>query len=172
MPIVYEILVHDTVIKNNVVTKTDTIEIIKNFFKKRLYSDTLSIGNYGYVVVEDTIYNNKISSRKYFYEIDIPKVIVTNTIRETIEYKPKKFRSNIFSDISISEDKEWDRSLRVGGSVQYAIIKNNYVGVSGDLINRDIIATYDINSKKVDVSASYSINKKYLDLSAKYWITR
>ena len=170
--LIVEKIVHDTIIRDNLFTMSDTIGVVKEFFTKRFYKDTLVVGKYGYVVVEDSIYNNKIENRKFYYSLDIPEVTVTDSIVKTLENEPRRFRSFAFSDISVSNSDIWDRPLRAGVGIQYAIIKNHYFGVSGDLLNRDIIATYDFNTKKVDLGAAYSINNQYLNLSAKYWITK
>lgn len=170
--LIVEVLVHDTIIQNKLITRIDTVNLVKEFFTKRFYSDTLVIDEYGYVVIEDTIYNNDIQNREYLYSINVPNIIVTNTIEKTLKYEPNRFRSFVFGDISISEDQEWSRPLRVGGGLQYAPIKNNYIGISGDIVNRDILATYDLNTERVGIGAAYSINNQYLDISAKYWITK
>ena len=165
---VVEILVYDTIIR----TRTDTIELIRDFFTKKLYVDTIVMGENGYVVIEDTVYRNDIISRKSIYKIKFPNITVTNTTEKTLEYKPSRFRAFVFGDHSMSDNNDWFRPLRVGGGLQYAIKEGHYLGATGDLMNQDIIATYDFNSKRMNIGAEYSIGEKYLNLSAKYWIIK
>ena len=110
--------------------------------------------------------------RDYLYNIVVPEVTVTKTIEKTIEYKPNKLGVFLFRDISISENTDWNRPLRAGVGVRFSPVKNNYFGVNGDILNKDILATYAFNKKRIKLNASYSINNQYLDISAKYWINK
>ena len=76
----------DTIIKeipipyryDTIIYETDTIEyyridtanLILDYFYKRFYNDTISLDSLGYLVVQDTIFNNRILSRKIIRNID------------------------------------------------------------------------------------------------------
>ena len=57
----------------------DTIEILKDFYSKYLYSDTIYIDTIGYAVISDTITRNIILSRGIQTNLLIPVTTVTNT---------------------------------------------------------------------------------------------
>ena len=56
----------------------DTVEIIRDYFAKRPYSETVQIEtdsiNYGTVTVTDTVHQNKLFSRFYDFNLKIPEV--------------------------------------------------------------------------------------------------
>jgi len=68
------------------VLPTDTAAIINKFFQKAYYSDTQQINKYGRIVINDTVYRNRILSRGLVTDIKVPEV--TNTV--TIEQKKNK----------------------------------------------------------------------------------
>jgi len=59
------------------VLPTDTAAIIERFYQKVFYSDTQT-NKYGKIVIDDTIYKNRIASRRVVTDIKIPEV--TNTV--------------------------------------------------------------------------------------------
>lgn len=65
------------------VLPADTPAIIARFYQKAFYSDTVSrndttLRKYGTVVVNDTVYQNRITSRRVLTNLKIPEV--TNTV--------------------------------------------------------------------------------------------
>jgi hypothetical protein len=67
-----EDIYHDTTIYVEVYKPfpVDTVNVIRDYFSKRVYSDTLKIGeDLGFVYVRDTISENSIQSRTYTYNI-------------------------------------------------------------------------------------------------------
>ena len=79
--------IYKTKIKTNwdtlyVNTPMDTVYIIEDYHTKYNYLDTIEVDSFGYVVINDTIYQNKIFSRQYKSNIIIPTTTITNTILE------------------------------------------------------------------------------------------
>ena len=58
----------------------DTLEILKDYYSKYYYQDTISLDTLGYLVINDTITQNKIYSRDFKSKINVPTTFVTNTI--------------------------------------------------------------------------------------------
>jgi len=62
-------------------TKIDTLEILKDYYSKYVYRDTLQLDSLGYIVINDTITQNKIFSRDFDNsQILIPTKTITNEI--------------------------------------------------------------------------------------------
>ena len=59
-------------------TIVDTQEILRDYFSKKFYIDTLSLNNKSFVIVKDTISENKILSR--IYESSITNTIIRDSI--------------------------------------------------------------------------------------------
>lgn len=74
----------DTIIVQNPI---DTLEILRDYYTKYLYSDTLQLDTLGYVIVNDTITMNKILSREFSSTLNIPET----TIKETIYLNSRLF---------------------------------------------------------------------------------
>lgn len=68
-------------------SKVDTLEILKDYYSKYFYKDTLKIDTVGYVVVNDTISKNSILSRNVTTNIIIP----TTTINKEILINKREF---------------------------------------------------------------------------------
>jgi hypothetical protein len=65
---------------DTVVTPIDTIAILKDYYAKYVYSDTLQIDTIGYAVINDTITQNTILSRDIKTNLLIPTTTITNTV--------------------------------------------------------------------------------------------
>lgn len=75
------IIKHDTIIKfNNIIKEIDTLSILRDYFSKIVYTDTLSFDSLGYVFITDTIYKNRILTRKITKNINLPTTYKTTTI--------------------------------------------------------------------------------------------
>ena len=74
----------DTVLINNPI---DTLEILKEFYSKFYYRDTISLDTLGFIVINDTITQNKIISRDFNSKLIIPE----KTIKETVYVHPRLF---------------------------------------------------------------------------------
>lgn len=56
----------------------DTMDILKDYFVKRYYTDTLTVEDYGSVVIKDTLFQNKILTRQF--DASFNQKIITETI--------------------------------------------------------------------------------------------
>lgn len=80
---------HDTLeITNSVEIQVpviaDTMAILKNFFAKRYYEDTIRTA-VGYIVIKDTVSENKIVKRKHVDSLRLPTI--TNTVAAKLRNK-------------------------------------------------------------------------------------
>ena len=58
----------------------DTVEILKDYYSKYIYQDTIPLDTFGYIVIQDTISQNIILSRNPSTSFRIPTKIITNTV--------------------------------------------------------------------------------------------
>ena len=73
--------------RDRIITKTDTIPsiidtlaILKDYYAKYVYTDTLKIDTIGYAIINDTITRNTILSRNVTTNLLVPTITRTNTI--------------------------------------------------------------------------------------------
>lgn len=76
-PQYYTILKTDTII---IPPEIDTLSIIKDYFAKVIYIDTINLDSLGFISIKDTIFNNRILSRIINKNIYFPTVYETTTI--------------------------------------------------------------------------------------------
>ena len=128
-------LLVDTTIFVPVPTIVDTLAILKQYFAKNIYSDTLHLGDAGFVFVRDTIYKNTINGR--FYHAIINQKTITET---TIVKEPNKvniyfgFSSgvnklgihNIGADFILKSKKDVMYGLGLGSDIN----KNTFINAS------------------------------------------
>lgn len=91
-------LLVDTTIFVPVPTIVDTFAILKEYFSKNIYSDTLHLEDAGYVFVRDTISKNTINGR--FYHAVINQRVITET---TVVKEPNK--SSLYFGLSSGLNK-------------------------------------------------------------------
>lgn len=90
---------HDTTIYVQVPMNVDTMAIIKNYFAKNVYKDTLHLpDSLGYVILLDTISKNTIESRMFTASVK------QRTIKETMIVKELP-KTKIFWGIGMGFDK-------------------------------------------------------------------
>ena len=58
----------------------DTISILKDYYAKYFYTDTIRVDSLGFIVINDTVTRNLISMRNVQSNIFIPTTTITNTI--------------------------------------------------------------------------------------------
>ena len=58
----------------------DTISILKDYYSKYFYTDTIKVDSLGFIVINDTVTRNLISKRNVQSHLFIPTTTVTNTI--------------------------------------------------------------------------------------------
>jgi len=94
-----EDIYHDTTIFVPIPVNVDTLEIIKNYFAKNVYKDTLQLpDSLGFVAVQDTISKNKIEARKYTANVK------QRTIKETLIVKELP-KNHLYYGLNMSLDK-------------------------------------------------------------------
>ena len=91
---------------NYATLKRQYMALLQLYLNKVVYSDTIRVGNYGYISVLDTVNENKLASRKIRENYNIPEVKETKTITR---YLPPS------------------RSLFVGGGIN----TSNSIGIRG-----------------------------------------
>lgn len=90
---------HDTTIFVQVPINVDTMAIIKNYFAKNVYKDTLNLpDSLGYVILLDTISKNTIESRMFTASVK------QRTIKETTVVKELP-KTKIFWGVGMGFDK-------------------------------------------------------------------
>jgi hypothetical protein len=78
---------HETIVEKNVevpvLTKVDTLTILKEFYKKVVYKDSLKLDNdLGMISITDTIYKNKVLGRKWNAYLKERTVKETTIVKE------------------------------------------------------------------------------------------
>jgi len=58
----------------------DTISILKDYYAKYFYTDTIRVDSLGFIVINDTVTRNLISKRDVQSNIFIPTTTITNTV--------------------------------------------------------------------------------------------
>ena len=91
---------------NYATLKKQYMALLQLYLNKVVYSDTIRVGNYGYISVLDTVKENKLASRKIKENYNIPEIKETKTITR---YLPPS------------------RSLFVGGGIN----TSNSIGIRG-----------------------------------------
>ena len=67
--------IHDTIPAN-----IDTLDILKDYYSKYFYTDTLDLDSLGSIIINDTISKNSIISREIQPNILIPTTTIANTV--------------------------------------------------------------------------------------------
>ena len=164
----------DTVIVGRPFTPEDTIAIVDAFFTKKIYIDSLET-EYGNVIVNDTLWQNRIHARSWRYDFKIPEV--TKTI--TVEYQPKPFQLYAGTGVRVGFDS-WnegiiydpllDPQLYLGA--QYRFSNAHYLKAEVDGLRRDIVVGYSYRRKKWDFRTQYSWRYNALDVGLKFYIIK
>jgi hypothetical protein len=97
----------------------DTITIVNDYNKVKVYSDTLRINTDNYVSLQDTISQNKIFGRGYNAHFTEKTIVVTNDIY----HKPK---NELFLGI-IGDLRRSDNILGVGVGLNYKKQNESYI---------------------------------------------
>ena len=81
--------------------KTRFNKLLLDLLTKRVYSDTLKLDSLGTIVINDTVFMNKLGKRTKIYDYKIP--FVTKTVTITKQADPKRqmyIGGNVFGDKS------------------------------------------------------------------------
>jgi hypothetical protein len=100
-------------------SKIDTLEILKDYYSKYVYKDTLKLDSLGYITIVDTITQNKIFSRNFDSQVLIPTTTITNEIYLN---KPK-----FFGGVSLGGNKSQINFL--SGDLLYKSKRDNVYGL-------------------------------------------
>ena len=96
----------------------DTIYIVNDYNKVKVYTDTLRINTDNYVSIQDTISQNKIFGRGYNAHFTEKTIVVTNNIY----HKPK---NELFVGL-IGDLRRFDNKIGAGVSLNYKKQKEAY----------------------------------------------
>ena len=96
----------------------DTMSILRDYYAKYFYTDTIKVDSLGFIVINDTVTRNLISKRDVQSNIFIPTTTITNT---TYLYKRE-----LFWGASISGNQEQIQSIN--GELIYVNKKRNAYG--------------------------------------------
>jgi hypothetical protein len=113
---------HDTIPQD-----IDTMSILKDYYAKYHYTDTLTLDTLGFLVLNDTISKNSVLSRSFTSDISIP----TTTITKEIYLKKREF----FWGMGLNGDPSQLNYL--GGEFMYKNKQRNMFGV-GVGVNQDL----------------------------------
>jgi hypothetical protein len=113
---------HDTIPAD-----VDTMSILKDYYAKYYYTDTLTLDTLGYLVLNDTITQNSILSRRFESKVQIP----TTTITKEIYLNNREFYWGI------GAHGRTDQLNYVGGEFMYRT-KNKQVYGLGIGLNQDL----------------------------------
>ncbi len=113
-------IIRDTTIYLSAPINVDTALILKAYYARNVYSDTLRFDSLGYVAVRDTISRNSIVGRRYYASLR------ERTVKDlTIVKEPRRgslwlgmgFSSNITTDVSLlyQSKKEW--GVQIGATL-------------------------------------------------------
>jgi hypothetical protein len=102
----------------------DTAEIVKSYMSKVSYDDTIK-NKYGYVLIIDTIYQNRIADRQVDFHFDVPKVTLVNDVAP---------RNQIYAGFMMGGSKQF---VSLGGELLLRNKKNKiyWVGASYTSLN-------------------------------------
>lgn len=104
----------------------DTMEVLKDYYSTRVYSDTLFIGDMGYVALVDTVTQNKIVGR--YFDANIVERTVTETI--TVKELPKL---EIWAGVVATTNMDF------GGSIGVVTRKRNHIGIDLGIAVDDLL---------------------------------
>ena len=96
----------------------DTMSILRDYYAKYFYTDTIKVDSLGFIVINDTVTRNLISMRDVQSNIFIPTTTITNT---TYLYKRE-----LFWGASVSGNQEQIQSIN--GELMYVNKKRNAYG--------------------------------------------
>ena len=94
------------VIRDEIPTEVDTLSILKDYYAKYIYIDTLDLDTFGSIIVKDTVTENKIKSRQFYSNIILPTTTITNTA-----YKNKR---KLYAGVNLSANREVINQIGVG----------------------------------------------------------
>ena len=106
----------------------DTLAILKDYYSKYLYNDTLQIETFGEAYITDVVTQNRIDSRKVRFDIKIPEITETIYVKEKDKYKvflglgggfypEDKSPQSFYGSMLIKTPKDNAYNINIGGAV-------------------------------------------------------
>jgi hypothetical protein len=114
-------------------TPIDTVLVLKDYYAKYFYTDTIQIDTLGSIVINDTITRNLISMRDVQSNIFIPTTTITNTIY--------LYKREFFGGISVGGNPQMIQNIN--GEFLYVNKKRNAYGF-GVGLNPDFQPIYTV----------------------------
>jgi hypothetical protein len=78
---IYRTIYKTDTLESTEVLPADTAAIVERFYQKVFYSDTQT-NKYGKIVIDDTVYKNRIASRRVITDFKVPEVTNTVTLKQ------------------------------------------------------------------------------------------
>ncbi len=111
----------------------DTMEVLEDYYSTRIYSDTLTVEDLGYIAITDTVSQNKIVGR--YFQANLTQRTITETI--TVKELPKleiwtgfvaTTNMQVGASLGVTTKRRTHLGLDIGVYVDDAVI-TPYVGV-------------------------------------------
>ena len=99
-------------------TPIDTVSVLKDYYAKYFYTDTIQIDTLGSIVINDTITRNLIAMRDVQSNIFIPTTTITNTVY--------LYKREFFGGISVGANQQMIQNIN--GEFLYVNKKRNAYG--------------------------------------------
>ena len=114
-------------------TPIDTVSVLKDYYAKYFYTDTIQLDTLGSIIVNDTITRNLISFRDVQSNIFIPTTTITNTVY--------LYKREFFGGISVGATNQAVQNIN--GELLYVNKKRNAYGF-GVGLNPDFQPIYTV----------------------------
>ena len=114
-------------------TPIDTVSVLKDYYAKYFYTDTIKLDTLGSIIVNDTITRNLISFRDVQSNIFIPTTTITNTVY--------LYKREFFGGISVGATNQAVQNIN--GELLYVNKKRNAYGF-GVGLNPDFQPIYTV----------------------------
>jgi hypothetical protein len=106
--------IHDTILNN-----IDTLSVLKDYYAKYFYSDTISLDSFGFITINDTLTRNTVIARQVIPILYIPTTTIT---RDSLISK-----NEFYYGIGISGNQEQFSYL--GGELLYRSKTKKIIGL-------------------------------------------
>ncbi len=108
----------------------DTMKVLEDYYSTRIYSDTLTVQDLGYIAITDTVSQNKIIGRSF--EANLTERTITETI--TVKELPK---------LQIWTGFVATTNMQVGASLGVTTKRRTHLGLDlGVHVNDTVLAPY------------------------------
>lgn len=125
VPRFYKIVYRDTTnLHDTLLEKVDTAAIMHDYYATKYYRDTAKV-QYGYVVIEDTVLQNRLDGQSVHTHLTIPEITKTVVLSQ-----PK--RNVVFFGMGAYTDKSWTLAA-TSASVAMKFKNDKIVSLNGML---------------------------------------